>query len=176
MEKVSPRTPFQKLLDDPWDNWGGIAMKKLLFLILVCAWVVGCSDVNPVESTDILKQTLSVLSIKKPFVWLHYVDSAENGNNLLDKAEGMEIYKEEKYLENFLNYEYLPVEIEKVPDTKSIWLCSDEFTIYGYEGSDILQLNANGELYQFQAISEDRNVSVFGDNLKQWLDAVNSEE
>ena len=88
----------------------------------------------------------------------------------------MEIYKEGNYLDNLLNYEYLPVEIEKFPDIKSIWLCSDEFTIYGYEGSDILQLSANGDLYQFQAISEDRNVSVFGDNLKQWLDAVNSAE
>ena len=151
-------------------------MKKLLFLLFVGVWLVGCSAANSVESTDILIQTLSVLSIEKPFVWLHYVDSGENGNNLLDKAEGMEIYKEGNYLDNLLNYEYLPVEIEKFPDIKSIWLCSDEFTIYGYEGSDILQLSANGDLYQFQAISEDRNVSVFGDNLKQWLDAVNSAE
>lgn len=147
-------------------------MKKLLYLLSISAWLFGCNTAD----TDVLKETLTVLDNEKTFVWLQYIEVTENGNTILAKAEGIEIYEEKSYLDNLLNYEYQPVEIEKVPDVKSVWLCSDEFTIYGYEGSDLFQLNADGNLYQFQAISENKNVPIFGDNLKQWLDAVNSEE
>lgn len=147
-------------------------MKKLLYLLSISVWLFGCNTAD----TDVLKETLTVLDNEKTFVWIQYIEVTENGNTILAKAEGIEIYEEKSYLDNLLNYEYQPVEIEKVPDVKSVWLCSDEFTIYGYEGSDLFQLNADGNLYQFQAISENKNIPIFGDNLKQWLDAVNSEE